>query len=34
MQPTLTDWLYTVPSSATALARPFNQFEMTRMLLD
>jgi hypothetical protein len=34
MQPTLTGWLYTPPSSTAALARPFNQFEMTRMLLD
>jgi hypothetical protein len=34
MQPTSTGWLYTLPSSAVALARPFNQFEMTHMLLD
>jgi hypothetical protein len=34
MQPALTGWLYTLPSSAAALSRPFNQFEVTRMLLD
>jgi hypothetical protein len=34
MQPTSTGWLYTPQSSAAALARPFNHFEMTRMLLD
>jgi hypothetical protein len=28
------DRLYTPPSSAAALGRPFNQFEVTRMLLD
>jgi hypothetical protein len=33
MQPTSTGWLYTPPSSAATLARPFNRFEMTRMLL-
>jgi hypothetical protein len=34
MQPALTGRLYTPPSSAAALACPFNQFEVTRMLLD
>jgi hypothetical protein len=27
-------WLYTPPSPTVTLPRPFNQFEMTRMLLD
>jgi hypothetical protein len=34
LQPASTGWLYTPPSSAAALTHPFNQFEMTRMLLD
>jgi hypothetical protein len=34
MQPASTGWLYTSPSSATALTCPFNQLEMTWMLLD
>jgi hypothetical protein len=33
MQPASTGWLYTPPSSAAALSCPFNQFEVTRMLL-
>jgi hypothetical protein len=34
MQPTSTGWFYTPPSSMATLSRPFNQFEVTRMLLN
>jgi hypothetical protein len=34
MQSASMGWLYKLPSSAAKLPRPFNQFEMTRMLLD